>query len=149
MKKIAWIVWLPLLALLLLAKTAPVKVMKAKVFSAPDYLSKSLAELHKGERVDILELKGAWALVKTGGGVKGYIHGSVLETGGASLTTLLPGQKGVTDKEVALAAKGFSEETERRMRGQSGFNFVDLDWILPWEVAPADLAAFIKEGKLK
>ena len=149
MKKRHIFVFFLSLALALMAKTWLVKVVKTNLLSQPDFLSERLSSLKKGDRVTIVEEKGDWRLVQSAAGVKGYVHQSALLESKSSLTGIIPGQKGASDNEVALAAKGFNEENEKKIRGSRDFNFADLEWVMSRTVVPADLKKFINEGKLK
>ena len=137
------------LALILMAKTWLVKVVKTNVLSQPDFLSEKVSSLKKGDRVTVMEEKGDWCLVQSASGVKGYVHQSALLESKSSLTGIIPGQKGASDNEVALAAKGFNEENEKKIKGNREFNFADLEWVMSRTFSPADLKKFIHEGKLK
>jgi len=137
------------LALVLVAKTWLVKVVKTNVLSQPDFLSERLSSLKKGDRVTVLDEKGNWCLVQSTSGVKGYVHQSALLESKSSLTGIIPGQKGASDNEVALAAKGFNEENEKKIKGNRKFNFADLEWVMNRTFSPTDLKKFVNEGKLK
>jgi hypothetical protein len=81
--------------------------------------------------------------------VQGYVHQSAVAESRANLSGIMPGKKGASDEELALAAKGFNEGNEKKLRGSKGYNFVDVDWVLEQDVANSAVADFIKEGKLK
>ena len=149
MKKRRFFVLFLGLALVLVAKTWLVKVVKTNVLSQPDFLSEKLSSLKKGDRVTIMEEKGDWCLVQSVSGVKGYVHQSALLESKSSLTGIIPGQKGASDNEVALAAKGFNEENEKKIKGNREFNFADLEWVMNRTFSPTDLKKFVNEGKLK
>jgi uncharacterized protein YgiM (DUF1202 family) len=149
MKKRHFFVLFLSLALMLMAKAWLVKVVKTNVLSQPDFLSDKLSILKKGDRVTVMEEKGDWCLVQSTSGVKGYVHQSALIESKSSLTGIIPGQKGVSDDEVALAAKGFNEENEKKIKGNREFNFADLEWVMSRTFSPADLKKFVHEGKLK
>jgi uncharacterized protein YgiM (DUF1202 family) len=126
-----------------------VQVLRSNLLARPDFLSASLATLQKGNRLELVETQGSWYLVRGAGGVKGYVHSSAVARSGASLGSIAPGPKGASQDELALAAKGFDEATEKRLRGSAGYNFSDLGWVMEQDVAMPALAQFIKEGRLK
>lgn len=150
MKIKSWlIIFLVVNMLLLAGKVLTVKVLHSQLLAKPDFLSSNVATIQKGARLELLETQGNWYLVKNANGLKGYVHQSAVTTGNVSLSGIAPGKKGATDEELALAAKGFNEGNEQKLRGSKGYNFADVDWVLDQDVANAAVAEFIKEGKLK
>ncbi|HSQ35221.1 MAG TPA: SH3 domain-containing protein [Candidatus Binatia bacterium] len=148
-KKISLLAFLAAAALLWAGKVVVVKVLRSQLLAKPDFLSASLAPVAKGARLELLETQGGWYLVRNASGFKGYIHPSAVSENKAGLSGIIPGQKGASDDELALAAKGFNEGNEKKLRGSRGYDFAAVDWVLEQEVANAQLAGFIKEGKLK
>ena len=150
MRKKRWLTAFLLCVLALAAgKALVVKVQQTNILSKPDFLSSSLQALKKGDRLELEEETGGWYLVKSPSGVRGYIHKSAVETTGSSLTGIMPGQKSASDQEVALAAKGFSEENEKKIKGSKGYNFADLEWVMSHGMPRAEVKGFIQEGRLK
>jgi len=151
MKKITALLLLSLLPALYApaAKSGVVKVVKASLLSRPDFLSATMATLRQGERVEIIGRQNSWDEVRTPSGIKGFLHSSALQESKSSLSGLLPGERQASDDEVALAAKGFNETNEKKIRGSQGFNFRDLDWILGQSASLADVKKFVSQGKLK
>jgi len=148
-KKVCLWVFLAVTALLLAGKVLTVKVLRSQLSSRPDFLSASLVAIHKGARLELLETQGNWYLVRSDKGVKGYIHQSAVTESNVSLSGIVPGKKGASDEELALAAKGFNEGNEQKLRGSREYDFASVDWVLDQDVANSLLADFIKEGKLK
>jgi hypothetical protein len=150
MKKKLWLFcFLAMAVMLFAAKVLVVRVMRSNLLAKPDFLSSSLAPVEIGAKLELIETQGNWYLVKTPNGLKGYIHQSAVTEGRVSLSGIAPGKKGASDEELALAAKGFNEGNEKKLRGSKGYNFVDVDWVLEQDVANSAVADFIKEGKLK
>ncbi len=150
MKKKVWVPFLLAAAALLLAgKALVVQVMHSNLLAKPDFLSASVASLQKGTQVELIETQGSWYLVRGPNGVKGYIHQTAVAENKVSLSGIVPGQKGASQDELALAAKGFDEGNEKKLRGSKGYNFVDLEWVMGQDVARPELAQFIRAGKLK
>jgi hypothetical protein len=148
-KKICLLGFLALTALLLAGKVLVVKVLRSQLLAKPDFLSSNLATVQKGARLELIESQGNWYLVRNANGLKGYVHQSAVTTGNVSLSGIVPGKKGASDEELALAAKGFNEGNEQKLRGSREYDFAAVDWVLGLDVANSALADFIREGKLK
>jgi len=150
MKQKLWLLFLLAASMLLLAgKVLVVRVMRSNLQAKPDFLSSSLAAIEKGAKLELIETQGNWFLVRTAGGLKGYIHQTAVAESKTSLSGIMPGKKGASEDELALAAKGFNEGNEKKLRGSKGFNFADVDWVIDWNISNPALAAFLREGKLK
>jgi len=150
MKQKLWLLFfLAASALLLAGKVLVVKVMRSNLLAKPDFLSNSLAPIEKGAKLELIETQGSWYLVRNAVGLKGYIHQTAVAESKKSLSGIMPGKKGASEDELALAAKGFNEGNENKLRGSKGYNFADVDWVMDWNIANSALAAFIHEGKLK
>lgn len=150
MKQKLWLLFLLAASMLLMAgKVLVVRVMRSNLQAKPDFLSSSLAAIEKGAKLELIETQGNWFLVRTTGGLKGYIHQTAVAESKTSLSGIMPGKKGASEDELALAAKGFNEGNEKKLRGSKGFNFADVDWVIDWNISNPALAAFLREGKLK
>jgi len=150
MKKKALVLgFLAVAGLLLAGKVLVVNVMRSQIMAKPDFLSSSLATIQKGARLELIEIRGSWYLVKNASGAKGYVHQSAVASGKAGLSGAVPYKKGASDDELALAAKGFNEGNEKKLRGSRGYDFAAVDWVLGQEAANAAVAEFVREGKLK
>jgi uncharacterized protein YgiM (DUF1202 family) len=148
-KKTCVLIFLAMGALLLAGKSLVVKVLRSQLLAKPDFLSSNLATIQKGARLELIETRGNWYLVKNANGAKGYVHQSAVMEGKASLSGAIPYKKGASNEELALAAKGFNEGNEKQLRGSRDYDFAAVDWVLGLEVANAAVADFIREGKLK
>jgi len=148
-KKMCLLALLAAAAWLLAGKVLIVKVLRTQLLAKPDFLSNNLATMQKAARLELLETQGNWYLVRNANGSKGYVHQSSVSESKVSLSGIMPGKKGASDEELALAAKGFNEGNEKQLRGSREYNFADVDWVLDQDVAFAAVADFIKEGKLK
>ena len=135
--------------LLLAGKVLVVRVMRSNLMAKPDFLSASLAAVQKGAKLELIQTQGSWYLVKSAAGVQGYIHQSAVAESKVTLSGIVPGKKGASEEELALAAKGFNEGNEKKLRGGKGYNFADLEWVMERSVANPALAAFIRDGRLK
>jgi hypothetical protein len=148
-KKACLLVFLAVTALLLAGKVLVVKVLRSQLLAKPDFLSSNLATIQKGARLELIETQGSWYLVRNANGFKGYVHQSAVTESKVSLSGIMPGKKGASDEELALAAKGFNEGNEQKLRGSREYNFAAVDWVLEQDVVNSALADFIKEGKLR
>ena len=148
-KKMFLFGFLALSLLLLAGKGLVVHVLRSNLLSKPDFLSSSVTPLQKGNRLELLETQGSWLLVRSANGVKGYVHQTAVSESKVTLGSIAPGQKGASQDELALAAKGFDEANEKKLRGSKGYNFSDLGWVMDQDVASPALAGFIRDGRLK
>ncbi len=48
-----------------------------------------------------------------------------------------------------MAAKGFNEGNEKKLKGTKGYNFQDLEWVMTQKTSTAEVSRFIQKGKLK
>jgi hypothetical protein len=148
-KKVCLLIFLAMAVFVWAGKSLFVKVLRSQLLAKPDFLSASLATIQKGARLELIETKGNWYFVKNANNAKGYVHQSAVSTSNVSLSGITPGKKGASDEELALAAKGFNEGNEKKLRGSRDYDFVAVDWVLDQEVANSAVADFVKEGKLK
>lgn len=148
-KKAIMIVLLAAAALLLAGQALVVQVLRSNLMAKPDFLSSSLATLQKGARLELVKAEGGWYLVRNSAGVKGYVHQSAVTESKVTLGSIAPGPKGASEDELALAAKGFDETNEKKLRSGKGYNFADLGWVMEQEAAVAAVALFIRDGRLK
>ena len=135
--------------MLLAGKVLVVKIMRSNLLAKPDFLSGSLAPVKQGAKLELVETQGNWYLVRNANGLKGYIHQTAVAESKVNLSGIVPGKKGASGDELALAAKGFNEGNEKKLRGSKGYNFADVDWVIDWDAANSAVAAFAREGKLK
>ena len=150
MKAKAWfLIFLAAAALLPAGKGLVVQVMRSNLLAKPDFLSASTLSVLKGTKLELLETQGSWYLVRAAGGQKGYIHQTAVAESRVTLGSIAPGPKGASQDELALAAKGFNEGNEKKLRGGKGYNFADLEWIMEQNAAYSALAPFVREGRLK
>ncbi len=130
--------------------TVKIKVKKTRLVSKPDFLSSTIINLKNGDPLKVIKETGSWIFVKTSGNIKGYIHKSSVAKSKVRLTGLIPTQKGASKDEIALAAKGFNESAEKKIKGNKGtYNFKDMEWLMKRTVSISRVKRFIKEGRLK
>ena len=148
-KKICLFGFLALSMLLLAGKALVVQVLRSNLLAKPDFLSASSLSVPKGTKLELLETQGSWYLVRAAGGQKGYIHQTAVTESKVTLGGIVPGPKEASQDELALAAKGFDEGNEKKLRDHQGYNFADLGWVMEQDVAITALARFVREGRLK
>jgi len=148
-KKACLLCFLAAAALLLAGKVLVVQILRSNLLARPDFLSANVAAVQKGAKLELVGTEGNWYLVRGANGQKGYIHHSAVAESKVTLSGIAPGKKGASEEELALAAKGFNEGNEKKLRGGKGYNFADLEWVMEWNIANAELSAFIRAGRLK
>lgn len=151
------IICLALVGILFLSTTAQaqkamsVQLKESQLRTTPSFLGKVVAKLSYGERVTVLQEKGAWKKVSMlSRSVQGWIH----ETALTSKSIALKAGQGnvgtsVTGREIALAGKGFNEEVEAQYKKSN--KSLDYTWINQMEtmkVSPEQMEDFIAGGNL-
>lgn len=132
-------------------KIMSIQIKESQLRITPSFLGKITAKLSYGERVTVLQEKGAWKKVSIPGkNVQGWIH----ETALTSKSIVLKAGRGtvgtsVTGREIALAGKGFNEEVEAQYKKNN--KNLDYTWINQMEtmkVSPEQMEDFIAGGNL-
>ena len=132
-------------------KSMSVQVKESQVRAAPSYLGKIVGRTSYGAQVTVLEERGAWKKVSVAGGkTQGWMHATAL-SGKKIILKAGQGSAGtsVTQDEIALAGKGFSEEVEGQYRKNN--KNLDYAWINRMEtlkMTPAQMEDFIATGRL-
>ena len=139
-------------AFLLLATALPASAMntikEAVLRDSPSFLGKAVESLGSGTSVTLISEEGAWAKVKTGG-KQGWLPTSALR---ASAVSLGAGSSRAAvsagSSEVALAGKGFTQQTEASYRAsQSGLDYATVDMMEGFVVPSADSEQFLRTGR--
>ncbi len=128
-----------------------IQVRAAKVRSQPHYfLGKQRAKLVYGQRVKVLEEKGAWTKVELPDRQTGWVHNSALTKKTIKLKTGTAGTgTGVSGKEVALAGRGFNRSVEENYRRSQGLDFAGVDRMERGiDITYREIAVFLQEGGL-
>ena len=132
-------------------KIMTVQVREGQLRATPSHFGKIIAKIYYGDQVTILEEKGDWKRVSVSDGKgQGWMHDSAL-TGKRTVLTAGRSRAGtsVSQDEIALAGKGFSEEVEKEYR-KSNAN-LDYAWINRMEtirISPRQMENFIEDGRL-
>jgi hypothetical protein len=124
----------------------------AVVRSDAKALASRVARLPFNSRVDVLEVRGAWARVGGDGGATGWVRVSDLVEPGALTSTAAVGT-GTSAADVSLAGRQFDGTTEQELRATEADlarAFPLVDAIEHQTVKPdsKELEQFIAEGRL-
>jgi hypothetical protein len=126
-----------------------VQVKQGQVRSTPSYLGSVTATLAYGDKVEIIEDKGAWKMVMIRK-IKGWMHMSALTTNAIALRAGKADVKtGATSSELALAGKGFNPKVEAEFKSKN--KHIDYTWVDRMEtfaVKPGQVQAFLKQGQV-
>lgn len=131
-------------------KAMSVQVKQTQLRATPSHLGKIVARAPYGARVTILEERGDWKRAAYGN-YRGWVHASALTTKRIVLTAGQTAQTGTVGQgEIALAGKGFSQETENNYRRAN--RNLDYTWVNRMEnisSSPDEIEKFVTGGQLK
>ena len=127
-----------------------INVKSAELKSSTGFFSSTTGKVEYGNEVKVLELSGNYARVSTTTGNKtGWIAKASLT---AKRITVQGNNSNITDKEIALAGKGFSPEVEAQYKkDKKDAGKIDYDAVDAMEkivISDNDLRNFIQEGRL-
>jgi hypothetical protein len=111
------------------------------------FFASARGTLRYGAAVTVLQIDGKWAEVRSaaaGSSVSGWTAVANL----SAKRIVSSGATGATTSEVALAGKGFNQETERAYKAKGRLNYADVDRTETQKVTKQDLRNFIVEGRL-
>lgn len=136
-------------AVLIAAETYIVKVQTTALRSEPKFYSTVIATLRAGTQLTQVQAQGDWLKVQVAGGQTGWVHKSAVETKKFNLMASGGAKNQASAGEVALAAKGFNKQVEDSYKARHGeVNFAAVDAMLRTKATPAEVEAFVKQGKL-
>ncbi|RJR47921.1 MAG: hypothetical protein C4567_00755 [Deltaproteobacteria bacterium] len=124
------------------------------IHGEPNFSGTPIAPVPSGAEVNVVTISGDWYQVEYQGN-KGWMHRQAfaqVQAPAPSLPGMLfgGGVQQTKSDEVALAGKGFTPEVEASYRQQNpSANYAQVDQVESFQVDPAKLQAFIKEGGLK
>lgn len=135
-----------------LAETLKVERANTQLYGAPNFASSTLGTVPPGAEVAVVSRAGDWVQVNYDGKT-GWLHKTAFPqaAGGVKIPGLLTGGpvRESRSDEVALAGKGFTPEVEAGFRRKNpGLNYAQVDQVEKFEVNPAQMAAFLREGGL-
>lgn len=135
--------WLPAAP----AAVMSVQIREGQVRASPSFLAKPVAGVAYGQQVEVMETRGDWSRVRAGAH-SGWIHTTSLSR---KKLTLRAGDEEVSstasNKEIALAGKGFTEDLEAQYRNQHpASEFKEVDRMEKIKFDPEALLRFLREG---
>jgi hypothetical protein len=128
-----------------------VQVRQGQMFSTPSFLGKVTANLAYGDKVELIEDKGAWKMV-TIHNIKGWMHESALTTKNIKLQAGKANVKtGATSSELALAGKGFNAKVEGEFKSKNKhLDYASVDRMeRTFTFKPGQVQAFLKQGQVR
>ncbi|MDR2257993.1 MAG: hypothetical protein LBE14_02460 [Treponema sp.] len=114
--------------------------------SSTGFFARTQGTLAYGDAVTVIQIHGKWAEVRSAArsSLTGWTAASNLTAkriiSGSSTTA--------TNKEVALAGKGFSQEVENAYKADGKLNYADVDKTEAITVSEQDLFTFLNDGHL-
>lgn len=133
------------------SKMMSVQVKSSEVRGKPSFLAKIVARLSYGDRVEMLESRGAWIRVGLVTDDKeGWMHSAALTK---KTIILRPGAEDVnfaaSSDEIALAGKGFNKQVEGEFRARNpDIDFTWIDRMERVQVTHGQMQLFLEEGEL-
>lgn len=126
-----------------------VQVKQAQVRSSPSFLGSVTGAVTYGEKVELIEDKGAWKLVAIRK-IKGWMHVSALTTKTVALQAGKTDVKtGASSSELALAGKGFNAKVEAEFRNKNkNIDYAWVDRMEAYAIKPGQAQAFLKQGQV-
>jgi len=151
MKRIAFVFCLVLFVAGLAAaqsagSTLFVAVKTLTLKSGTGYFDSNKGTLKYGDKVTVIKVNGKYAEVKS--------EKSPSVTGWTTTTSLAKriaagGSNNVSTKELALAGKGFSQETEKSLKSKNTtLNYAEVDKTEAIRVSDKEVKRFLDEGQL-
>ncbi|MBN1939302.1 MAG: SH3 domain-containing protein [Candidatus Aminicenantes bacterium] len=127
-----------------------VKVQTTALRKNPQFYAPVVANLKAGELLTQVSASGAWLQVKTAAGATGWVHKSAVEVPRYALMASAGGARTqAAASQAALAGKGFSKQVEDAYKAKNkGANFAGVDRMLQVKVTPAEVKAFLDQGRL-
>jgi hypothetical protein len=124
-----------------------VQVKQGQVRSTPSFLGNVTANLAYGDKVNLIEDKGAWKNVAIRK-IKGWMHVSALTTKPITLQAGKDGVKsGATSGELSLAGKGFSAKVEAEFKSKNkNVNYSQVDKMEALLFKSSQMQTFLKQG---
>ncbi len=126
-----------------------VQVKQGQLRATPSFWGNIKSVLAYGDRVALLEDRGAWKLVAIRK-VKGWMHVSalsskpiVLQAGKTDVMT------SATSSELAIAGKGFNAKVEAEFKSKhTGIDYTRVDKMEALAIKPGQMQAFLKQGQV-
>jgi hypothetical protein len=130
----------------LVGKTMYVSVKSAPVKSSTWFFASTRVKLAQGAQVTVLQDKGKWLQVRSGGNVTGWMNSSGLST---KRVLAVGVSTSASASELALAGKGFNQEVEDLYKTEAPLNYAAVDAAEATTVPDDELFIFIQSGHLQ
>ena len=128
-----------------------VQVKQGQLRSTPSFLGSVTATLAYGDKVELIEDKGAWKMVAIRK-IKGWMHMSALTTKTLALQAGKTNVKtGATSSELALAGKGFNPKVEAEFKSRNKhLDYASIDRMeKTYTFKPGQVQTFLKQGQVQ
>ena len=128
-----------------------VQVKQGQLRSTPSFLGSVTATLAYGDKVELIEDKGAWKMVAIRK-IKGWMHMSALTTKTLALQAGKANVKtGATSSELALAGKGFNPKVEAEFKSRNKhLDYASIDRMeKTYTFNPGQVQTFLKQGQVQ
>jgi uncharacterized protein YgiM (DUF1202 family) len=128
-----------------------VQVKQAQVRSSPSFLGSVTGTVAYGEKVALIEDRGAWKNVSIRK-IKGWMHESALTTKPIVLQAgKADARTGATSSELALAGKGFNPKVEAEFKSKNKhLDYAAIDRMeKTYTLKPGQVQAFLKQGQVQ
>lgn len=133
------------------ASMKSVQIKEGVLRSTPSFMSKVVAKVSYGDRVEAVDNQNGWSKVRLSGLEQpGWIHDSALTNKKIVLTA---GQsdvaQGASVDEIALAGKGFNEQVEREFKEKNPqLDFKTIDQMEKIVVSDSQMRQFLEAGRV-
>lgn len=134
------------------AEVVYVSSVKAKLLSDPDFKSKAILMLKKGEQITVLGQKGPWLNVQTPDQKTGWLSKFLTKpTPPNDRVTVLPGDEGTILKDVrrrtstittAAAARGLADVSKGSKADLYVSDMAAVEYMESFQIAPRELKEF-------
>ncbi len=130
------------------ARTLTVQMKTSELRCSPSGLSRVIATVSLGDRLTVLEEKGAWARVSTDRGTIGWIPAASLTRGKVKINSGGPDARlAASNDEMSLATKGFTSQVEADFKNQhQDIDFAWVDRMVGMNVTTEEMLAFLQKG---
>ncbi|MEW6078922.1 MAG: SH3 domain-containing protein [Thermodesulfobacteriota bacterium] len=133
------------------AKIMSVQMKVSELRSSPSGLSSVVATVKMGDRMTVLEEKGAWTKVSTESGVIGWIPSSSLIKGTVKVNAGGADAKvAASSDEMSLATKGFTSQVESDFKKQhKDIDFTWVDKMNEMKITTEEMKDFLEAGDVQ
>jgi hypothetical protein len=114
--------------------------------SSTGFFARTQGTLAYGDPVTVIQLKGKWAEVRST--ARSSLSGWTAASNLSAKRIIAGSSTTATNKEVALAGKGFSQEVENAYKADGKLNYADVDKTEAVTVSEQDLFTFLNDGRL-